>query len=610
VKIDNPICIIESAIESRILVNAAPGSGKTYTVIRRLEHIIRNQMVDDFSNVLVLVYTNAAKNEILSRLESGIPDNSLPYYMRNIDVCTFDSLATSYLAAIGARFDHLDYNGRIRLFNYKFMEDNFSNFEYVIVDELQDLVNERAKMVLKILGALKGGYLLLGDKCQAIYDYDCHDSDSVDSVKFYTQLSELLPPNILKYELLGNRRQTNGLAAISDNLRYALLGFEPHEANELIANELKQIQVIDSIERLDFSNISKRTAILCRNNGEAEYVSHLFHKKQVTHILLRSVAQTATLKRFIADCLWDYHADSRITRENFIKRFCARVTDDDETANNMFDALSEAVYGDTKQAVEIEKLAQTLCRPTAKLPANLLNEKESLLTVSTIHKAKGREFDTVYLLGRTFFYDNSNTEEARVWYVGCTRAKAELYKLSKKDLCLKPSSTDSRRWTQRNNSSKWRSYCHNIVLGLPMDFSDAGFVRGDFGTALKTQEYIAENVNVGDGVDVMLLGDKYQVRHNGNVIGHLAENMFNQLREIAGESKSSSGAPPYLSPVYVSNIVTITPFQFPNDVHAYFRESRFWLGVELTGFPEIDWHFSQVKPDGSDSAREPNLCED
>jgi len=597
-KIDNPTRITEDSIVSKVLVNAAPGSGKTYTVIRRLEHIIRNRLVDDFSSILVLVYTNAAKNEILSRLEAGVLDGTLPYSAKSIDICTFDSLATSYLATIETQFAHLDYNGRIKLFNEKFLAEDFSNFEYVIVDELQDLVNERAKMVLNILGALNGGYLLLGDKCQAIYDYDCHGGDNVSSVEFYKRLDELLPNDVKKYELVGNQRQVDRLATISDNLRCALLGFDPPDANELIADELKYIRVIDSVERFDFRSITKRTAILCRNNGEAEYVSHLLHKKGVPHTLLRSVGQATSLHRFVADCLWDYHADTRITRPVFTERYCARVSDDEKTASEVFDALSETVYEDVKEAIEIEKLAQALNKPAAKLPASLLNEDNTLLTVSTIHKAKGREFDTIFLLDSGFTPVADNTEESRVWYVGCTRAKTDLYKLTKTSLYLKRSSTYSPRWMQLNNHRvRWTqrllSHCRNIVLGLPMDFTEAGFVKGDFSTALKRQEYIATEVKVGDDVNVELVNGKYQVRHKEHVVGYLSDDMFSQLLTIVRESNPSSGAPPYLSSVYVSNIVTVTPIRFPDGVVPYFRESRFWLGLELTGFPKIDWHYSQ-----------------
>ena len=45
--------------------------------------------------------------------------------------------------------------------------------------------------------------------------------------------------------------------------------------------------------------------------------------------------------------------------------------------------------------------------------------------VSTIHKAKGREFDTVYLLSP--IPDGRDINDMRTYYVGLTRAKRNLY---------------------------------------------------------------------------------------------------------------------------------------------------------------------------------------
>ena len=45
--------------------------------------------------------------------------------------------------------------------------------------------------------------------------------------------------------------------------------------------------------------------------------------------------------------------------------------------------------------------------------------------VSTIHKAKGREFDTVYLMSAV--PDGRQVEDMRAYYVGLTRAKRNLY---------------------------------------------------------------------------------------------------------------------------------------------------------------------------------------
>ena len=587
--------IINAPVSSKILVNAAPGSGKTYTVIKRLEHIISSYMVEDFASVLVLVYTNAAKNEILGRLESGVQAGVLTHSARNIDVCTFDSLATSYLSTIDANYMGLDYNGRIHLFNEKFNKDDFSNFKYVIIDELQDLVNERAIMTLNIISALQGGYLLLGDKCQAIYDYDCNDGYSIDSVEFYNGLNALLPDEALKFELTGNHRQVSSpmLSKLSADMRSALLDFEPADANGRIRDEINSIDIIGRVEKMDLSGTTQKTAILCRSNGEAEYVSHLLHKKRVPHHLLRSVGQTFSLNRWIADCLWDYQADSRVLKTTFISRYCNRVENDEDNALSCFDALCEFTYGDAKDFVEIEKLAQKLAKPIGKLPDLLLNPCDANITVSTIHKAKGREFDVVYLLDSAFTPDDTNTEEARVWYVGCTRAKKKLNKVGRNRLFFKRSSTNSNRckWVV---PAGWYRHCKRIVVGLSNDISSAGFVVGKLENVLETQAYISSAISVSDEVELVLASGHYHVLHKGKVIGFLDADVYFEFLGIAKESIRNSVAPPYLSPVYVTNIATMPYGRFHDDMNPYYRATKFWLGVEISGFPEIDWQYARV----------------
>lgn len=530
-------------------------------------------------------------------IDKIISQGFLPYSARNVDVCTFDSFATSYLSTIEAQFAQLGYNGRIRLFNEKFERSNFDNFEYVIVDELQDLVNERASMVLNILRALTGGYLLLGDKCQAIYDYDCHDGTSINSVEFYKRLSEFLPVDALKYELIGNQRQIDNLARVSDDMRYALLEFdEPSDVNSLIKNELNNIQTAGTIEQIDFSNISERTAILCRNNGEAEYISHFLHKKRISHNLLRGVGQITSLNRWIADCFWDYQADTRISEETFIKRYCERVSDNEVYAEQCFEALCELVYGDDKPFIETKKLSVALSKPLAKISELMLNSEESLLTVSTIHKVKGREFDCVYLLDSGFAANATDTEEARVWYVGCTRAKKQLNKLKKKKKkYLRKSSSNQFRWTGLGyHKSRWgNNHCSNLVVGLPNDIFDAGFVAGDLEQAIETQEYISEAISVGDELQIILTGNVYHVQHKDKIIGSLDSSLYNEFWNIAKENFQGSNPPPFLSPIFVTNVVTVTPVKFPEGVSTYFRNTNFWLGVELSGFPKIDWKYKR-----------------
>lgn len=596
--ITNPAAIVEAPINSKILVNAAPGSGKTYAVIKRLEHIVDKELIDNFSSILVLVYTNAAKNEILTRLRLGVEQGFLPYAAMNIDVCTFDSLATSYLSTIESEsgFERLDYNGRIRLFNEKFDVQDFSNFEFVIIDELQDLVNERAVMTLNILSALTGGYLLLGDKCQAIYDYDCHEGKSLNSVEFYEKLDAFLHKEVLKYEFVGNQRQIPSLAGRSNNMRCSLLDLDnPTSINDSIKKELDNINVSGDVEAFDFSNLTKKTAILCRTNGEAEYISHILHNKNVRHSLLRSAGEVPTLNRWIAECFWDYQADSRMSEKTFIERYRGRVLDCEDKAVQCYEALCDLLYDEKKHFIEIEKLSIALIHFTAGISSLLLNSDEPLLTVSTIHKAKGREFDCVYLLDSGFSPNDNDTEEARVWYVGCTRAKMDLNRLKKKKNCLKASKVNKMRWMDlgfyRASWGETKRYCRNIVVGLSKDVFAAGFVAGDLDEAVALQEYIAKSVSVGDECQLILDGSVYRIQHKDKTIGVLNPKLRAEFLNIARENFKDSSPPSYLSPIFVKNIITVTPNCFHENVSAYFRTTKFWLGVELSGFPRVDWKY-------------------
>lgn len=591
IELTEPSAIITADIDSRVLVNAGPGTGKTHTVIERLAHIIRSGDVE-LGQVLVLCYTNAARDVILHRLT----DKGLGEEVRQLVICTIDSLAWQNL--IGKLDDEshaselfaLGYNGCIKKFNSEFDADEWSQFEYVVIDELQDLVNERAKMTLKILKAINCGYLLLGDKCQAIYDYDCNDGESINSVEFYKQLNALLSSNMLRYELTGNRRQSTILARHSDDLRTVLLEFKTVEVNDFFRDHIGEMLNIpfvpDSFTALPQTGT---TAILTRNNGESEWVSAQLHKKGIPHTLLRSVTPQVSLNRWLADMFWDYR-EPRISKDDFIERYLIRVNDDDESAESAYNALV-ATLQDTQGALDyfnLAKLTKAL-KIGQYISPLLLNVPYDSLTVSTIHKAKGREFDHVYLLGG-FNPSSNTTEEARVWYVGATRPKSRLDTMQKGKWYVRKPSTA--RWILQG-VSRWSksTFCDRIVVGLREDIDQNGFIAGDLEQAIQRQSYIAQQVSINDKVDIYLIDGVYQVYHNGICIGELSKGAHAGLRTSIKSIYRWSDIPPHLSDVYVNNIVTIVPHSFPSGTDAMFKDSKFWLGVELTGFAKADWHW-------------------
>ena len=592
--IEAPTIIIESPITSKILVNAGPGTGKTYTAIRRLEYIVKHNLAD-FPWILVLCYTNAAKNVIVDRIETGISSCELPSEARNIHIHTLDSFASMYLSAIEEDFSGLDHNKRINLFNKTISPEWFDEFEYVIIDELQDLVNQRALMTLNILQAITCSYLLLGDRCQAIYDYDCAENATytVDSVEFYKRLSDFLPPEAEKYELTRNMRQSTELAKFTNDLRYALLNFDAVDTNFFMAEELEDLprssQPAEDLIPVPLSGT--QTAILCRNNGEAEYLSAILHRKQIRHTLLRGASQSVSLSRWIADVFWDY-CEPRISINDFVERYSMRVSEAEGEAMAAYQALS-TVCGNSEitDYLKIDSIVKGL-KSTAVLPAMTINAQPDELTVSTIHKAKGREFDQVYLLKSRFKESENNTEEARVWYVGTTRPKQNLEMVSKKNLS---------NWYFKVNSYgrrfrtlvTYRTYCANLVVGMPDDVDTAGFVDADLCDPIELQNYIATNIKVNDPVEVILDEGVYYITHKGKRIGKLASDIVGDFWSAINMTGNKSNIPPRLHEIYVANIVSEIQKQFSERVPIRFRESRVWLGIEITGFAKADWRYGE-----------------
>ncbi len=71
-----------------------------------------------------------------------------------------------------------------------------------------------------------------------------------------------------------------------------------------------------------------------------------------------------------------------------------------------------------------------------------------MVYVSTIHKAKGKEFDNVYLLLKNF--TPATDEDKRQFYVGITRAKTNL-SIHYNDKYLKPFVVDATTYNEDRN---------------------------------------------------------------------------------------------------------------------------------------------------------------
>lgn len=594
IKITEPDSIIQSPLDSRIILNSGPGTGKTYTIIQRLIFILANALCHA-DEIYILCYTRSAKKVIETQIEEAVSKGILKPSAKNICIFTFDSYAGYFLMAMKEQniitedFSGYDYNSRIKLFNQYASAEDFETIQYFIIDEIQDLVNERAEMVLHILKYLKCGYLLAGDRCQSIYDYEADEDAMMDSVKFYELLEQQFPPEIQRYEITGNKRQISALAEQADNMRNILLNDSFLAQNQCAQNVMKQyaenIKIETYIRNLTEMPASS-TAILCRSNGEAEYISTLLCERKIPHILNRGVNHTAVLPRWIAEVFWDACLES-ISKEEFMERFCFRCHSslNPEEIWNWFCKITNT---QNSVVLDISKLITALTFVN-NMPSDFYDEIP-LLTVSTIHKAKGSEFDRVILINSDITPSDSSAEEARIRYVALTRPRNQLVTMKKNIRYFKRTISGRIIETGLHNIYKSSNrFCKCITIGLTGDIDNTAFVSGDFEAVLDLQEYIIHNVHLYDKLTAKrsLLTKNYEIFHNNRCIGSFSKQMLNELDLGLQAVDYKNRLPDRLENIYVSSITTELLRTFSSHVPAEFQKSRICFGIQVTGLAKL-----------------------
>lgn len=585
--------VIEAPLSDVIFLNGAAGSGKTYTAVERLTSLLRK--TDKKPRILMLCCTDNTANEIKTRIEQKISRGELSENASFTALGTLDVLVMKYLADKGvpvAKLRGMSYKERALLFEEKLDKADFAEFDYCIIDELHEVTDERAQVVLGILKSLKCGCLLLEDKYQAIFDYGINSSEVMDIAAFYRSLRELYPNGVKKYTLLGNKRQSENLDKMTEVLRSQLL--DDKNVSDICKKQLAQLPqtLIDG----DFEVISIKgeTAILCMKNGDAEYISWLLNKNKVRHTLMRENTQGASLGRYLADVLWDWHEDT-ITRENFVKRFIMRCDSSKEKADAFFTAIAD--YSDKRNnsdVLDCTALAEKICCG-GELPAVVMNARDEMLTISTIKRAKGREFDKVYLLGYDFSdasATSKNGHEERMFYLAETRPKSDLEVL-RHSARLTFRRNENNRWIRTiRDAYKERSKCVGFGTGDSEDLDYYSFVEGTIAEAVQRQAYISENVKCGDEVYLHVCGDIYEIVHGDTVIGKMSHSYSENLLGEFGGRKYVEKLPERISELFVTNIITFASLDGTENgslskVSEQFRKKRFWLGVEISGFGTI-----------------------
>lgn len=367
----------------------------------------------------------------------------------------------------------------IQLFekNPEILEKYQNKFQYILVDEYQDTNQAQYKLTKMLAGRLHN-ICVVGDFSQSIYSW--RGADFRNLKKFQETF-----PETKTFALSQNYRSTQNIlnaaySVISRNTTHPVLALWTNNQNgdqvslyEARSEQEEAEYVINEISNLKFQ--FSDVAVLYRTNAQSRAIEEVFlhhgipyiliggtrfyERKEVKDVLayLRILANPkdmisykrieklgkGRLKKFLSfqeeyeeqatiDTL-----DTVVKATEYLSLYDENLEEDRQRLENIKELRSVAIaFPKITQFLENVSLVEQESMPDLPVGRQVPQEgKRDVVTLMTLHAAKGLEFPVVFMVGmeeglfphsRALMDKDELEEERRLCYVGMTRARERL----------------------------------------------------------------------------------------------------------------------------------------------------------------------------------------
>lgn len=415
--------IIDDKDSRYIVVAAGPGSGKTKVLVHKLASLL---LMEDIKHeqLLMVTFSRAAATEFKKRLIELI-GNAAHF----IDIKTFHSYCFDLLGKVGTldRSSSIIKNTVEKIKNNE-VEPSRITKTVLVIDEAQDMDQEEFELIKVLMEKNEEMRVIaVGDDDQNIYEWRGADSKYL--------LSFITEKQATKYELITNYRSKSNLVSFTNQFLKTIqnrLKEIPITANQSENGKIRIIHyqngnlITPLIDEILSTGLSGTTCVLTHKNEEAFQVAGLLTKNGHQAKLIQSNDSFSLYNleevRFflnelqlgdnvfiINDDVWGNAKRKLIEKYKFSSKFdiCNNLIKDFEATN------TKRKYKSDFEVFIRESLLE-----------DFISTNSETIFVSTIHKAKGKEFDNVILLIENF--DAKTDEKKRQLYVAMTRAKQNL----------------------------------------------------------------------------------------------------------------------------------------------------------------------------------------
>ena len=414
--------IINDKVSKYILVAAGPGSGKTRILVHKLAAVLQLEDVKN-EQLLMITFSRAAAVEFKKRLMELIGTKA-----NYVEIKTFHSYCFDLLGLVGniEKSNDIINNAVDSILNNEVEQSRITK-TVLVIDEAQDMDANEYRLVKALMEKNEDMRVIaVGDDDQNIFSFRGSDSKYMSHILNF-QDSKM-------YELVENYRSSRSIVDFSNYFveimkkrlkSIPIVAVSKENGNVAITKYKSSNLIVPVTNKLIKDGILGSTCILTKTNEEALQIYALLDKNGIKAGMVQrgdnyNLKNLLEARYFIValklsneaplinDKEWEY------AKKRTFKRFAksANLSLLKQIISNFEETAGKYKYkSDFSMFVE-ESQEEDFYAATDKV------------TVSTIHKSKGKEFDHVIMVLKDL---NLNEEETkRQLYVGMTRAKKTL----------------------------------------------------------------------------------------------------------------------------------------------------------------------------------------
>ena len=406
-----------------IVVAAGPGSGKTRVLVHKLASLL---LLEDVKHeqLLMLTFSRAAATEFKQRLMELI-GNAAHF----VEIKTFHSYCFDILGRIGNLEDAKNVVAKAaEMINQGEVEPNKIGKTVLVIDEAQDMGTEEYAVVKALMTSNEEMRVIaVGDDDQNIYEFRGSDSG------YMYQLTQERGSKIV--EMTENYRSAhhpvnfaNDFLKIIDKRMKStpIISMRKEDGWVEVTRHQSKYMYQPLVENLLQQKDKGTSCVLTQTNEEAVILMALLRKQGISSKLIQSM-ESLRFWNILEMRYFMRYIDKRIktpliTEELWEETKHATFSTYDRSLSLMYVKRCVEQFEQTNKTKYFSDFKEFVFESSVE---DFCDISGTDVVVSTIHKAKGREFDNVYMLVSDNYVKDVHL--MRRYYVGITRAKNRLF---------------------------------------------------------------------------------------------------------------------------------------------------------------------------------------